>query len=72
MTKPDRETVVSPSKTTLMRLARRARGGLIGVSEAATLLNLARLERRGWLKRARRSLYLIPTHRIGLRGVNNR
>ena len=51
-----------------MRLARQARGGLISVREAATSLNLgrretatllARLQRRGWLKRARRSLYLV-------------
>jgi predicted transcriptional regulator of viral defense system len=57
-----------PSREVLSRLARGARGGLISVERAAKLLGLparatankiAALERRGWLARVRRGLYLV-------------
>jgi len=56
------------SREVLSRLARGARGGLISVERAAELLGLparatankiAALERRGWLARVRRGLYLV-------------
>src|SRR2546422_10621137 len=56
------------SREVLSRLARGARGGLISVEKAAGLLGLparaaankiAALERRGWLARVRRGLYLV-------------
>jgi predicted transcriptional regulator of viral defense system len=57
-----------PSREVLSRLARGARGGLISVGRAAALLDMptraaankiAALERRGWLARVRRGLYLV-------------
>src|SRR5438093_6866521 len=56
------------SREVLSRLARGARGGLISVERAAELLGLparaaankiSALERRGWLARVRRGLYLV-------------
>jgi predicted transcriptional regulator of viral defense system len=56
------------SREVLSRLARGARGGLISVERAADLLDIptraaanriASLERRGWLARVRRGLYLV-------------
>jgi predicted transcriptional regulator of viral defense system len=58
----------SGPKAILATLARAAHGGLVSVPDAAGLLGLSRraaanrlgaLARRGWLKRARRGLYLV-------------
>lgn len=58
----------SDTKSTLSKLARKAKSGLISVSEASEALELsrrtaasklARLTRSGWLRRVRRGLYLV-------------
>jgi predicted transcriptional regulator of viral defense system len=68
MMKTTKKTFEDPCKRTLSQLARRSRAGLVEVGMAASVLGLgrhdtamllARLERKGWLKRVRRSLYLV-------------
>ena len=58
----------STDRSLIATLSRASKGGLISVSEAATALDLsptataiqlARLTRRGWLRRARRGLYFV-------------
>lgn len=55
-------------RATVARLARAAKGGLIGVADASAILDvprrtaslkLAALARKGWLARVRRGLYLV-------------
>jgi len=60
--------VSDPSRSTIAKLARNSTGGLVSVGAAAKALGLpskqaatklASLARRGWLRRARRGLYLV-------------